>query len=209
MIQAQLAADALRRRFPEHEFELTPMTTHADRHPSMRLSDAPREGVFVQELVLAFDVRLPAPGQGALALQALEGSEAARLAAQLDDPPTRRAVSAERELLRRLGGGCLSAIGAYARVEDNRLVLDAVVLAVDGRRVLRAQAEGADDAQVVEKVSDGLDAQGARRLLRGAPSAGPLDGLRVMVTRADQQAAALARALEAQGAVAVVCPVIE
>src|SRR5438270_728994 len=50
MIQAQLAADALRRRFPEHEFELTPMTTHADRHPSMRLSDAPREGVFVQEL---------------------------------------------------------------------------------------------------------------------------------------------------------------
>ncbi|TMD65761.1 MAG: hydroxymethylbilane synthase [Chloroflexi bacterium] len=328
MIQAQLAADALRRRFPEHEFELTPMTTHADRHPSMRLSDAPREGVFVQELeqalldggaelavhsakdlptlatpsltiaaflpradardaliarepaqlgtlppgsrigtgsprraaqlaalrpdlravdirgnvdtrlrrlregavdalilaaaglerlgrlsevhqLLPFDVMLPAPGQGALALQALEGSEAARLAAQLDDPPTRRAVSAERELLRRLGGGCLSAIGAYARVEDNRLVLDAVVLAVDGRRVLRAQAEGADDAQVVEEVSDGLDAQGARRLLRGAPSAGPLDGLRVMVTRADQQAAALARALEAQGAVAVVCPVIE
>src|SRR6202163_1778882 len=50
MIQAQLAADALARRYPEHEFVLAPLATHGDRHPSMRLSDSPREGVFVKEL---------------------------------------------------------------------------------------------------------------------------------------------------------------
>src|ERR1700736_2650593 len=50
MIQARLAPDALGRRFPEHELVLTPMTTHADRNQSMRLSEASREGVFVKEL---------------------------------------------------------------------------------------------------------------------------------------------------------------
>src|SRR5207253_11070989 len=75
--------------------------------------------------LLPFDVMLPAPGQGALALQALEGSEAARLAAELDDRATSRAVDAERALLRGLGGGCLSAIGAYAHLEGNQLVLRA------------------------------------------------------------------------------------
>src|SRR5438132_2765449 len=50
MIQAQLAADALARVYPEHEFVLAPLTTHGDRHPSMRLSASPREGVFVKEL---------------------------------------------------------------------------------------------------------------------------------------------------------------
>ena len=50
MIQAGFAADALTHRYPEHEFVLAPLTTHGDRHPSMRLSDSPREGVFVKEL---------------------------------------------------------------------------------------------------------------------------------------------------------------
>src|SRR5438132_1162784 len=213
MIQAQLAADALSRRYPEHEFGLAPRTTHGDRHPSMRLSDSPREGVFVKELeqalldgraelavrsakdlptlatrglvlaaflprgdardalitrvpatlsefapgsrigtgsprraaqiaafrpdlqtveirgnvdtrlrrlaegrvdglilavaglerlgrlgeahqLLPLDIMLPAPGQGALVLQALDGREAGRLAAVVDEAPTRRAVDA-------------------------------------------------------------------------------------------------------------------
>src|SRR2546430_8583742 len=50
MTRAQLAADPRARRYPEHEFALAPLTTHGDRHPSMRLSESPREGVFVKEL---------------------------------------------------------------------------------------------------------------------------------------------------------------
>ena len=326
MIQAQLAADALARRYPAHEFVLAPLTTHGDRHPSMRLTESPREGVFVKELeqalldgqadlavhsakdlptlptpgltlaaflprvdardaliarppatlaklergarigtgsprraaqiaavrpdlqaveirgnvdtrlrrladgavdglilaaaglerlgrlgeaheLLPFDVMLPAPGQGALALQAVEGSEAARLAAAIDDRATSRAVLAERALLRRLGGGCLSALGAYAVLASEDLVLQAVVLDASGATVIRATARGRRDADVVSEVAASLEAQGAAGLL--ARRSGPLSGMRVMVTRADRQAAALTRALEAEGAETILCPVIE
>src|SRR3989454_7919666 len=50
MIQAKLAADALARRYPEHEFILVPLAAHGDRHPTLRLTDSAREGVFVKEL---------------------------------------------------------------------------------------------------------------------------------------------------------------
>src|SRR5207245_10609020 len=64
--------------------------------------------------LLPFDVMLPAPGQGALVLQTLDGGEAGRLAAAVDAAPTRRAVDVARTLLRPIGGGCLQALGASA-----------------------------------------------------------------------------------------------
>src|SRR5205807_2396018 len=100
------------------------------------------------------------------------------------------------------------AIGAYAHLEGNQLVLRAVVLAEDGTRVLRAQAAGAEDAQVVESVRRQLDGQGAGTLLRTPTAASPVGGLRVMVPRADQQSSALAQALEERGAAVVVCPTV-
>src|SRR2546425_12036184 len=50
MIQAKLAADALARRFPDHEFMLVPLVTHGDRHPRLPLTDSAREAVFVKKL---------------------------------------------------------------------------------------------------------------------------------------------------------------
>src|SRR5438034_733380 len=158
--------------------------------------------------LLSLEVMLPAPGQGALAIQGVVGSQAAELAAGIDHRDTSRAVRAERLLLRSLGGGCLSAVGAYAVVADDELVLDAVVLGDGGGRVLRARARGVDDAEVVRQVTATLDAAGAARLLRPPAAAGPLAGLRVMVTRSDDQAASLTRALETEGATTVGYPVI-
>ena len=156
--------------------------------------------------LLPFEVMLPAPGQGALAIQAIEGSEAARLAGAIDDPGTSRAVHAERALLRRLGGGCLSALGAFAIVDGDDLRLQAVVLDEAGATVIRAQARGLHDADIVEEVAASLESQGASRLLTRPDTS--LAGLRIMVTRADSQAAALVEALEARGATTVRCPVI-
>ena len=113
----------------------------------------------------------------------------------------------ERALLRRLGGGCLSALGAFARVDAGDLALEAVVLDASGGTVIRAGARGRNDTAVMEAVATSLEAGGAARVL--TRPAGPLTGLRIMVTRADRQAAALAEALEAQGAEAARCPVIE
>jgi hydroxymethylbilane synthase len=327
LIQADLALAVLARRHPAHEFVLAPVETAGDRAPSLRLTEAAQEGVFVKELeqalldgraelavhsakdlptsatpglmlaaflpradardtliahdartvhalppgarigtgsprraaqllairgdlrpvpirgnvdtrlrrlaegtvdalvlaaagmarlnrldevdeFLSFDVMLPAPGQGALALQTCEGSDAARLAAEVDDRPTRRAVEAERAVLRRLGGGCLSAIGAHGVIEDDALLLSAVVLTEDGTRVVRAQSRGDDDEAVIEEVVRMLQAQGAAGLLNLAADR-PLAGVRVMVTRADAQAGGLTRLLEERGATVRVCPVIE
>ena len=57
----------------------------------------------------------PAPGQGAIAVQARRHGAAAALLAAIDHAPTRTAVALERAVLRALGGGCATACGAYAR----------------------------------------------------------------------------------------------
>jgi hydroxymethylbilane synthase len=155
---------------------------------------------------LALEAMLPAPGQGALAIQAASGSPAAALAAQVDDADTRRAVEAERAVLRGLGGGCLSAVGVHARVEGRELAISAGVLAEDGARVARMSARGADDARVVAEVVDGLERRGAAGLL-GAP-AGALAGLRVMVTRPAEQAGPFEALLREAGADVLLCPLI-
>ena len=86
-------------------------------------------------------VMLPAPGQGALAVEcrtadAAEGPLSRALAAY-DDSASRMAVTAERALLQRLEAGCTAPVGALAQVTDQGLVLEAVVCSDDGTQVLR------------------------------------------------------------------------
>lgn len=69
--------------------------------------------------VLDLEVMLPAPAQGALAVEARadeDSAELARVAAALDDEPTRLAVTAERALMARLGAGCAAPVGAWAHL---------------------------------------------------------------------------------------------
>ncbi len=88
---------------------------------------------------------VPSPAQGAIALEAVADSAAARLCAAVADGATTAAVVAERAVLAGLGGGCLLPLGAWARIEDARLILVAV-LVFDGS-VRRAEASGdVDDA---------------------------------------------------------------
>ena len=69
--------------------------------------------------VLDLETMLPAPAQGALAVEARAGEDCAELAravAALDDEPTRLAVTAERALMARLGAGCAAPVGAWAHL---------------------------------------------------------------------------------------------
>ena len=69
--------------------------------------------------VLDLETMLPAPAQGALAVEARAGEDSAELAravAALDDEPTRLAVTAERALMARLGAGCAAPVGAWAHL---------------------------------------------------------------------------------------------
>ena len=109
----------------------------------LALAGLRRLGVAVGDAeILSLAEMLPAPGQGALAAQCREADAdvRARLVA-IDDPALRDATTAERALLRALGGSCEIALGAFARVEDGQIVLDAVL--VEGSLV-RARERGLD-----------------------------------------------------------------
>lgn len=85
---------------------------------------------------------VPAPAQGALTLEARLGTFAAEVAASLEDDSTRAAVDAERKLLAITGAGCRSALGAFARVDGHRLVMDTFI--EDDRGGRRATVEAGD-----------------------------------------------------------------
>ena len=88
-------------------------------------------------------VCLPAPGQGALAIEIRADDVATlRFVSVLDDPVTAWCVAAERAFLAALGAGCLAPAGALATVTGDRLTLDAMVGSLDGVRVLRERMEG-------------------------------------------------------------------
>src|SRR3989442_1148035 len=83
--------------------------------------------------VLAVEFSLPAPGQGALAIEAIRGSAGFAATVPLDDAPTAQCVRAERAVLARLAGGCTVPVAAYAVLEgDHRIWLRAVLGGPDG-----------------------------------------------------------------------------
>jgi hydroxymethylbilane synthase len=119
------------------------------------------------------DVVLPAPGQGALAIQTREDDELASLVAALDHPPTRSATTAERLVLASLGGGCMLPVATYARQEGGVLVVEAAVTSDDGTRQVRARASGepSEAAALGAGVAERLADLGAMELLQEAAEA--------------------------------------
>jgi hydroxymethylbilane synthase len=101
---------------------------------------------------------VPAPAQGALAIEALAGSRAARLAEVLVDPATVASVGAERRLLGITGAGCRSALGALGEVEGDHIRLTGFVADEWGPR--RAEVLGADPEQAADLLSRALAAGG-------------------------------------------------
>lgn len=120
-----------------------------------------RLGIAVPDAArLPLDLMLPAPAQGALALQVRAEDAALRsILTGLDHGATRIAVEAERRLLRRLGGGCLAPLGALGEITDGRLRLRAAYEARNGAYV-RAEASGdpADTDAVIDDVAGTIEA---------------------------------------------------
>ncbi len=117
---------------------------------------------------------LPAPGQGALAVEVAATSPglADELREALDDPCSRAAVTAERSLLRELEAGCLAPVGALADVAEGddgpEMWLRAVVTALDGSDLIRLSAAGSPGrAEALGRsLARDLLAEGAADLMR-------------------------------------------
>ena len=92
------------------------------------------------------DVSLPAPGQGALAIECRsDRSDVLHAVAPLADVGTTLATTAERAFSRALGGSCHTPLAAFAQWEEGRLWLRGLVASPSGREVLRGETEGAAD----------------------------------------------------------------
>lgn len=111
---------------------------------------------------------LPAPGQGAMAIEILSGrAELHALLQPLNHAATAQAVTAERTVSKTFGGSCQIPLAAFATVEGDSLHLRAMVATPDGKRIARAEASGdADAGQAVgHQVAQALHAQDAAAIL--------------------------------------------
>ncbi len=119
---------------------------------------------------LSPDVMTPAPGQGALAVEARNGDRAVlNLLAAIDDPGTRRTTEAERAISARVGGGCNIPFGALATL-DRGITLHAVLADPSGRRLIRSEDHGDEShwKEIVDSVWDKLVRQGGADLVAEA-----------------------------------------
>jgi hydroxymethylbilane synthase len=120
----------------------------------------------IQEL-LSVDDFVPAPGQGALAVQCREDdSEVRTLLGLIDDKTVRKEVDAERAFLAALGGGCSLPVGALATSDGgDELELNGFVGAVDGSAHIRISRRGPDPLRLGRALADEAFRLGAREIL--------------------------------------------
>jgi len=110
---------------------------------------------------------LPALGQGALAVQTRPG-ELESVLAVIEDPPSRVAAEAERAFLARICGNCVTPLAGLARVEGDRVELDAAIAHPSGSPILRDSASGPREqaAEVGRALAERLLERGGAELLR-------------------------------------------
>jgi hydroxymethylbilane synthase len=112
---------------------------------------------------------IPAPGQGALALEARTNDEETRAALRtLDDAGAHGCLRAERAFARAVGASCHTPVGAHARGVDGELELSAFVGLPDGSEWIRDRAAGAEPEALGREAGARLLAAGAGELLRRA-----------------------------------------
>ena len=119
---------------------------------------------------LSLDVMLPAPGQGALAVQCrADDSTTLEILSALEDVSTRKCVTAERAFLQGLGGGCAVPVAAYAKVEGQRskvISLMGLVISEDGKKVVKVIGEGNDALELGKTLAQQAIQNGADEILK-------------------------------------------
>jgi hydroxymethylbilane synthase len=136
------------------------------------LARAGLERLGLTELIsYTFDPRqfIPAPAQGALAIQTRRDDErTVSIVRSIDDERGRAVSLAERQVLVIMKCGCHAPVGAYAQCRDGTMEIHAFISDVEGRHVIRKQAEGpmGQAIQLGEKVAVELLDAGGREILQ-------------------------------------------
>ncbi|MCH9021789.1 MAG: hydroxymethylbilane synthase [Planctomycetes bacterium] len=112
---------------------------------------------------------IPAPGQGALALQTRRDDQhTQQLVETLDDPQTRTTTTAERKLMAHLQGGCQTPIGTYAHIKNNQLHLYAMIATLDAKHYLTDHAKGPTEnpKQLAQQLAEKILNHGGKEILQ-------------------------------------------
>jgi hydroxymethylbilane synthase len=118
--------------------------------------------------VLEPEQSLPAPGQGAMAIEIPAGRDDLQaLLEPLNHRETALTVTAERTLSKSFGGSCQIPLAAFATIEGDLMRLRAMVATPDGQRIATADATGPADAPETlgRTIADALRAQDANAIL--------------------------------------------
>ena len=117
---------------------------------------------------LPTEIMLPAPGQAALGVQCRADDETTlELLQALSDPPTQKAVTAERAFLEALGGGCSLPVGALAQVDGDDISIEGIVISTDGKKVIRVSDHDSDPHSLGKKLAKQAFSMGAAEVLNG------------------------------------------
>ncbi len=115
------------------------------------------------------EISLPAAGQGAVGIECrVDDQEVHQLLAPLADATTTACVLAERAMNNRLQGGCQVPIGGYAVLQNNEIHLRALVGALDGSAIIRAEGKSAveNGEELGVQIAEQLLRQGADKILQ-------------------------------------------
>jgi hydroxymethylbilane synthase len=111
---------------------------------------------------LPLEIMLPAPGQGALAVQCRSvDKQTIHLLQVIHHIDTDLVVTAERTFLSALGGGCSLPVGALAQVWGEVITLHGVVVSLDGKHLLRLSSSGRDPVIVGKSLAQEFLQQGS------------------------------------------------
>ena len=123
---------------------------------------------------------VPAPGQGAIAVMALDGESAELIYDAIDHPPSRVETTVERTILAELGGGCVAPIGIHASLRGDVVSTTVRVLSRDGEREVRESRDLPVERHAEAAVSFAADlaARGAADLIQDARREEPDDAKR-------------------------------
>ncbi|MDE1825266.1 MAG: hydroxymethylbilane synthase [Candidatus Micrarchaeota archaeon] len=161
---------------------------------------------------LPISMMVPAPGQGALAIQTRRGDvELNAMLKKVEHIQTRVATDEERAFLGSLGGGCVVPIGAYAEVKDGSVLLHGFVGNDSGKKIFRGKMAGAIGGarSIGNKLAQRLLAQGAYKILGGEIDYEPLRNKNILITSERRLAEALSLGFRELGSKPILFPTIK
>ena len=164
-IRPDLQTESVRGNIDTRLMKLESQNFHAIVLARAGLSRLEVEGIDARNLPESWFV--PAPGQGALAIQSRAADLDTRaILLGLEDPPTRAAIEAERAIVSELGAGCSTPLGALARAYGDAISINAAVLSPDGSKRIAVNVQGSGAPEIIGKrAAQSLLDKGALELL--------------------------------------------